>query len=200
MRQRNAPGHEGMILIFVRSVSTGLVKAFKSSGGLAPCLSDLCRRSLDFDRFCSSNVRAGRNVCSALCSFPTVVGQGTVGNSIVPICSKLPAMLRRGKCYGLFFVARRSRCSGVGTFLHAGNFSRVCTRRGCPSRGMIGDFNIRSSFVCRCTLPVLGRETKAKGPFFDMLLSVDGRPPCIVPPCFRPRDSILRRRVMRCTS
>lgn len=194
------PARGGIILVFVRSVSTGLVRRFKSAGGLAPFLSDLCLRSLDFSRFCSTNVRAGRKVCTALCSFPTVVGQGTVGKTIMPICSKLPAMLGSGNCQGLFFVARRSRCSGVGTFLHAGKFSRVCTRRGCPGSGIIGDFNMRSSFLCRCTLPVLGGETRRERPFFAMLLSVDGRPSCIVPGCFGPRDAGLRSRVIRCTS
>ncbi len=196
----STPGQQGVIVVLVRSVSTRLVRTFKGARELAPFLSDLCRRSLDFGRFCSSNVRAGRNVCSSLCSFPTVVGHGTVGKSIVPICSKLPAVLGRGNCRGSFFVARRSRCSGVGTFFHAGNFSSVCTRRGCPRRGIIGNFNIRSSFLFRCTLPILSERTRDNVPFFDMLLAVDGRPPCVVPKRFRPRDSGPRGRVMRCTS
>lgn len=185
-----------VLLIFMESMSSKLMKAFGNTQGLTPYLDSLYHHSLAFDNIWSAGIHTNQGMYSTLYSFPTIMKRNAMKGSVIPIYSGLPTVLKENGYYNLFFMTHESQYDNMNGFYRTNGFNEIYAEENYPKEKRVNQWGVQDDYLYEYALPILTDRAATGQPFFGVLLSISNHPPYIIPPYFQPRSSEIENQIV----
>lgn len=185
-----------IVLIFMESMSSNLMKRFGQEKTLTPFLDSLYARSLGFPKFFSAGIHTNHGMYATLYSFPSIMKRNAMKGSVIPVYSGLPTVLQDNGYRTMFFMTHESQYDNMNAFFRTNGFEEIYAQEDYPADKVVSGFGVQDDFLYNYALKRLAKEDVKEKPFFTVLLSISNHPPYVIPSWFKPKSSTKEEQIV----